>query len=992
MKRERCPLASGSILNLGGKKYRIDAVEGCGGCSIVYRASYRDGLNQDARHHVLIKELFPYHPRGLIYRDERGYLCWDDYAQDMMEICRESFYQGNRANLELLLKNPEQISGNINSCEAYGTYYSILNVHGGTELSALIGDGKYFRLPEAADTVMKILDALQCFHDKEILHLDISPDNVLMLKHQALLIDYNSVRPVKRTGREVHFVSEKEGYSAPELILRDEKNISYTSDIYSVCAVFFRLLTGRKAEETDMMGRGIKKCFPRSLPAFEGQNLTAVQKTVQILARGLYPLPQKRYQNTEELRRDMEELLRRIEGKGISPSAIWEAGSRNYRNQKNTEKYYLNRELQREDGTSLTEEDCFARLLAGENLLVYGTGGMGKTQFQMRLWQNGTKTFRQDVPIVFYIALGDHQQSGGESCFIRKSILRQLKFSEETDGMETALHELNQLFYMAGNKSPRYILLLDGLNEAGSQRQELIREIEELGRFQGIGVLVTDRTAEIKRYGLHDFSAVGLLPLRDEAVAEALKHYGIEAPAEEKLCALLRNPMMLFLYRSTCQIFGESKEYAFRRVPETPSEMVEIYLSNLKTRELRRDSGDEKMQLRHSYLLEHFLPEIAWELKRKGRTLLTIEELYLLAARDYSELQSRKFSMAYPEYMGKSRLILEGIANDREWFDYAVSAQLIGHLNLIVKTHEGNYSLIHDIFADCLAGRAQERQKRLRAYQRKRLQKKALILVLSAAVAAGGIGIGVKALRPADRELTERERTVVKNSLVRLEKDLAVWDEQMQKQYSILEQAETEEVLQNTPEGRARLEKKIEEMTETLNASYEKYEAGEQRRNAYLDELSLTDTGISLGDLEDLYRRPALTKNNMEICLEHLRETLCDEDSPYREAEVRQEMIDAYQMYLDACEEEAYLEVTGLYISLDSDLFEEETEELNEYITKVCYSFHSVLQKRVSLSKASPEDLADARNIVTEGDQSVMNEALRALRLSNYDTDRFVEE
>lgn len=169
---------TGENIILGGTEYKIEGVEGCGGSSIVYRAVYRDGLNCSSFHQVLIKELFPYSQRGEIWRGPDGCVVVGEGGKELMENARDSFVQGNQANLELLSRDPEQISGNLNSFEVYGTCYSVLPVHGGNSLEALLRAGKYQSLAAAADVILKLLDALECFHKGQILHLDISPDNI----------------------------------------------------------------------------------------------------------------------------------------------------------------------------------------------------------------------------------------------------------------------------------------------------------------------------------------------------------------------------------------------------------------------------------------------------------------------------------------------------------------------------------------------------------------------------------------------------------------------------------------------------------------------------------------------------------------------------------------------------------------------------------------------------------------------------------------------
>ncbi len=254
MKDRREFLAPGRELILGGVRYEIEGVEGWGGSAVVYRASYEDGLNQGCRHNVFIKELFPYDEKGGIYRDREGRICCREDRRQWLERCRQSFYQGNRANLELLRKAPEKVSGNVNSFEAYGTFYSVLAIHGGNNLERIVELGLAERsLKWTALVMVKVLDALACFHENGLLHLDISPDNILLLPERAMLIDYNSVWDRGKADGGFCYLSEKAGYSAPEVRLRTFSEIGPGTDLYSVCAVWFFMATGRRLSEEEIV-------------------------------------------------------------------------------------------------------------------------------------------------------------------------------------------------------------------------------------------------------------------------------------------------------------------------------------------------------------------------------------------------------------------------------------------------------------------------------------------------------------------------------------------------------------------------------------------------------------------------------------------------------------------------------------------------------------------------------------------------------------------
>ena len=193
MEEHRQKRSPGSSLLLGGIVYRLEAVEGYGSSAIVYRATYPDQLNRDIPHRVLIKELFPLTPHGEIYRTPSGEIACTPDGQAAMEWGRQRFRTGNQVNLELLGKMPAGVAGNLNSYEAYGTYYSVLSVHGGVNLLHLLEERGQLPLEESVSILLRLLDEVEGFHRYGLLHLDISPDNILLLPGQAFLIDFNSV-------------------------------------------------------------------------------------------------------------------------------------------------------------------------------------------------------------------------------------------------------------------------------------------------------------------------------------------------------------------------------------------------------------------------------------------------------------------------------------------------------------------------------------------------------------------------------------------------------------------------------------------------------------------------------------------------------------------------------------------------------------------------------------------------------------------------------
>ena len=704
----------GEVLYLGENAYRILGIAGYGGSSVVYYAAYRDGLNTDQEHHVLIKELYPYDPRGHIYRNEEGEICWTEEAGQKIERSRKCFRLGNQVNLELLEKLPSQISGNHNSYEAYGTYYSVLTVHGGVILEELLsGEEPAKTLRQAAVITIKILDALRGLHQNGLLHLDISPDNILLLPEQAMLIDYNSV--LRRSDIEAceFLFAGKAGYAAPEVLEEDVSSIDYSSDLYSVCAVFYRMLTKDGMTDREMDPRHMQKKLCSGLEIFCGEPQSAVSKAIQILLRGLQVLSRKRYADIDSLKRDLEELVERIDGKGISNSALWESSRTLYRRTGDMDHVYLPQNISISDFGEVTLRELYDYLKEGHNVLLKGPGGMGKTSLLKELWGMHVESYRANAPVVYYISLKDYQETQGESCFIRKYFLRQLCFSEGQPDTEDALHELERIFDQRAGLDAGVILLLDGLNEAGSNREKLLREIEGLGDKPGVGVLVTERTEEVLEYGLTMFQSAQLLPLPPQTVRNELEKYGIPLPEKTNLRELLSNPMMLDLYKSIISMEKDNRTHvASDRSIRSADDLVRLYMENLCTTQLRIDAGNESMQLCHKYILVHLLPAIALAMTRKKRTLLSFDQMYQILRQNYGNLRKIGFGKKFKDYLGKSRMML-GSLSEMEWFDFAVAEQLDGNLGLVTKNSNGYYGLIHDDFQHYLAKCGRDNEKRL---------------------------------------------------------------------------------------------------------------------------------------------------------------------------------------------------------------------------------------------------------------------------------------
>ena len=88
----RTPLKLHTVLAFEGMPCHIEEVIGQGSNAIVYKGWYQDSLNRELRHHVLVKELFPFHPQKKIYRSEDNRIVIEPEAEELWETHKAVSY------------------------------------------------------------------------------------------------------------------------------------------------------------------------------------------------------------------------------------------------------------------------------------------------------------------------------------------------------------------------------------------------------------------------------------------------------------------------------------------------------------------------------------------------------------------------------------------------------------------------------------------------------------------------------------------------------------------------------------------------------------------------------------------------------------------------------------------------------------------------------------------------------------------------------------
>lgn len=699
----RLPLKVHTVLAFEGMACHIEEVIGQGSNAIVYKGWYQDNLNSELHHHVLVKELFPFHPQKGIFRAESGHLVIKPEAEELWKTHRQSFQVGNKIHLRLLYDHPDVMvmGANLNSFSCNRTLYSVLGYTGGRSLQTELNRSNV-SLRQTAQRMIRLLDALEAFHKSGYLHLDISPDNIMLVgqedQESIFLIDYNSAREVG--SHNDSYLSCKSGYSAPEVSTGNMDAIGFASDLFSVAAVFFRCIMGRSLTLAEMLQSKAPDCQDSLLVKDCPQTVTAMVGT--IMRKGLHTLSKRRYQSIGQMRQAFQELMDRIDCVGVTHWSLWENGRRSVEEliQINPSLRYLKDEkklypirLERECSMSL--ENYLDNLLSpgGESAMILAQGGMGKTTMLLHIAMLQGKRYSTATPAMFYISLNGWDKA--DSKYIHSQILMRLRFKKEENTFDSAMYALQKLLEQPietkQGEIPCVLLLLDGLNEVRGDIAPLVQEIDELSKMAGVRILATSRS-EIPEVQLE---AVSLMPLDVEDIESALGKNGLLIPQQQGIIQLLRTPLILSIY---IQASAGGRQLTVRNVEE----LMKAYMDSLMEKEIGQLPEESPLRWQIDVALNYVLPAIAIEAKRLNASL-SREQILKVLTRCWNTLMSRKFRKVYPRWIGHSPDIRAGTKTPEEWFGVVVDSLLWQRLGLLTKGDIGGYRIFHQAVAEYFA-------------------------------------------------------------------------------------------------------------------------------------------------------------------------------------------------------------------------------------------------------------------------------------------------
>ncbi len=197
-------------------------------------------------------------------------------------------------------------------------YYSMKFIAGGT----LDFRRAEFREPRrAVDLIARVARAVHHAHQHGILHRDLKPGNILLTREgEPLVTDFGIARQLGVESGLTHTgqIIGTPHYMAPEQARGENRTLTPAADIYSLGAILYELLAGRKPFEGDSMLTLLKQVTEQAPPP-----LAADRELAGMVHRCLEKRPGDRYGSAEQLADDLERWLRGEKAAGIPQAGRW---------------------------------------------------------------------------------------------------------------------------------------------------------------------------------------------------------------------------------------------------------------------------------------------------------------------------------------------------------------------------------------------------------------------------------------------------------------------------------------------------------------------------------------------------------------------------------------------------------------------------------------------------------------------------------------------
>ena len=286
-------LLPGTILD---GRYRIQGVLGEGGFGITYI-----GINERLDMRVAVKELYL-----------KDHMHRDAHISSEISICEDSLAFVLHAKEKFLKEarilgdfiDEPNIVDVIDFFEDNQTAYLVMNYLDGITMKKYLLSQNRLESKAVFRAFYPLLEALEKVHSRGLIHRDISPDNIMMMPGNLLiLMDFGAARDYSDGSSQSSLIVYKDSYTPVEQY-NNNGNLGPWTDLYALSATIYECITGTAPADA------LTRLFNDELPEPSSLGIHTDRDLEKILMKGLQVAPEDRYQTAGEMLNDLKKLLK----------------------------------------------------------------------------------------------------------------------------------------------------------------------------------------------------------------------------------------------------------------------------------------------------------------------------------------------------------------------------------------------------------------------------------------------------------------------------------------------------------------------------------------------------------------------------------------------------------------------------------------------------------------------------------------------------------
>jgi serine/threonine protein kinase len=230
----------------------------------------------------------PYYRRDVaikVYNLEEG------VDPDRAKVSRKMFF--NEAHMVGMLQHPN-IMPIYDAGEEDGKYYVVTeHIQGARTLAAYCRPDNLLRVDDVVEIIYKSAKALHYAHGRGVIHRDIKPSNIMLtIDNDVRIIDFGIAIVNDSDVSRIEGIAGSPSYMSPEQVQSEE--LTHRSDLYSLGAVMYELLTGFRPFRADNLSKLLHQIVYATPPPIHTYRNDLPEELEHVVAQTMLKDPEQR--------------------------------------------------------------------------------------------------------------------------------------------------------------------------------------------------------------------------------------------------------------------------------------------------------------------------------------------------------------------------------------------------------------------------------------------------------------------------------------------------------------------------------------------------------------------------------------------------------------------------------------------------------------------------------------------------------------------------